>query len=187
MTGRPTKLTPQLADFIVNLIEGGVPRRRAAEAAGIAASTLFDWLSRGDNEHPINPDHHRKAELQRIAREREIEIPRSATKEQIAAAINDAPTPFSDFSDRVRAADSRFFASAIGKMRETGGDDWRMWDRLLERRFPELRIGRAGEDALADLDHLVGSDADAERALERSETIRIKMLGTGDPPTGTDG
>jgi len=44
MTGRPTKYSPQIGDFIVNLIEGGVPRVHAARAAGITYSRMIEGL-----------------------------------------------------------------------------------------------------------------------------------------------
>lgn len=177
MAGRPTKLDQRTADMIISLIEGGVPRERAARAAGIAKSTLQLWIARGRAAETIDPDDHTLKELRTIARDREVDLTGLRRKADIAAAINDDPNPYSDFSDRVDAADSRFMASAIGKMRETGSEDWRMWDRLLERRFPELRVAK--DAAAFEEPEAVGTEADAERKLERAEEIRVKMLGTG--------
>jgi hypothetical protein len=182
MTGRPTKFSQATADFIVTMIESGVPRDHAARAAGIHKSTLYAWLAQGRAETWIEPDDHTKKELLRIARDRDVDIPKSATKPEIADAINTARSPLSEFSDRVYAADSRFLAAAIGKMREVGGDDWRMWREQILMRYPELNPNRAGDDTLTTElpDHLeAGTDADAERRLERAEAIRVKMLGTG--------
>ncbi len=44
---RPTKLTPEVTGRILTAIAGGNTRRTAAAYAGIAESTLFDWLERG--------------------------------------------------------------------------------------------------------------------------------------------
>ncbi|MDP3938165.1 MAG: hypothetical protein Q8R92_08505 [Deltaproteobacteria bacterium] len=44
--GRPTKLTPEIQDKIVEAISGGNYKEIAAEWAGIAPDTLGRWLSR---------------------------------------------------------------------------------------------------------------------------------------------
>jgi hypothetical protein len=46
--GRPTKLTDNLTDQVVELLEAGVPRETAALALGLGASTFYDWMRRGD-------------------------------------------------------------------------------------------------------------------------------------------
>lgn len=46
-TGRPTKLTPLLADQIVSDLETGAYVETAAEAAGINRQTLYNWLDAG--------------------------------------------------------------------------------------------------------------------------------------------
>jgi hypothetical protein len=177
-TGRPPKFTPALGDLIVTLIEGGVPRDHAARAAGIAPSTFYKWLAAGRNETDIDPTAHTAAELRQIAADRNVDITGARRKADIAANLNAAQTPFSEFAERVDQAASRFLASAIGKMREAGDGDWRMWDRLLERRFPELRLGYNPDaaDAAANTDDMVGTEEDAQRALERGTDIRVKML-----------
>ncbi|MSO41848.1 MAG: hypothetical protein EXQ70_08180 [Solirubrobacterales bacterium] len=47
-TGRPTKLTPALRGSIVDSIREGSFLEPAARAAGIAPSTLYAWLERGE-------------------------------------------------------------------------------------------------------------------------------------------
>lgn len=179
MTGRPTKYSDAVADLIVTLIEGGVPRDHAFRAAGIHPSTGYAWLSRGDNEpDQIDPDDHTRSQLLTMAEQRDADYKKRWNKQQLADAINNTRSPFGEFSDRVRAADSRFMAQAIGKMRETGSDDWRMWDRLLERRFPELRLGYNPNEQLEPGER-AGDESDAEARLERAREIRVKMLGTG--------
>jgi hypothetical protein len=176
---RPTKLNAGTADLIVTLIEGGVPRDHAARAAGIDPSTLFAWMRRGEQEDigNIDPADYTIGELRALAAHRDIDTHRLRTKAAIAEAISRNPSPFTEFHHRIRAADSRFMAAGIGKMRETGADDWRMWDRLLERRFPELRIQTPPEEELGPEDALTEDEAQAQ--LERAKEIRIKMLGSG--------
>lgn len=48
--GRPTKLTPELADQIVQNLRAGAYIETAAKAAGINKTTLHDWLNRGQRE-----------------------------------------------------------------------------------------------------------------------------------------
>jgi hypothetical protein len=45
--GRPTALTPDVADLIVRIVRAGGYLESAAAAAGIARSTLYDYLRRG--------------------------------------------------------------------------------------------------------------------------------------------
>lgn len=45
--GRPSKLTPELQERIVQAIRAGNYIETAAAYAGIAKSTLYDWLKRG--------------------------------------------------------------------------------------------------------------------------------------------
>jgi hypothetical protein len=45
--GRPDKLTDERAQTIVDAVRRGVPRETAARLAGVAPSTLFLWLSKG--------------------------------------------------------------------------------------------------------------------------------------------
>jgi hypothetical protein len=177
MTGRPTKFDQQTADLIVTLVERGVPRHRAAAAAGISKSTLQLWIKKGREEQTVDPDDHTKKQLQAIASQRNIHTPSGATKADIADAINDNRSPFSDFSDRLYAADSRFYAAAVAKMQDVGADDWRQWQASIHLRFPETRPGAEAAGLTEPED--VGTEHDAQRQLERAEAIRVKMLGTG--------
>src|SRR5690349_24820225 len=47
-TGRPPKLTPTVHTAIVQAITVGVPLVEAAALAGIAKSTVWQWLQRGE-------------------------------------------------------------------------------------------------------------------------------------------
>ncbi|MFC1639820.1 hypothetical protein ACFL3B_03540, partial [Gemmatimonadota bacterium] len=48
--GRPTKLTPELAETIVEAIRGGNYAQVAAATAGISEMTFYSWLKRGTDE-----------------------------------------------------------------------------------------------------------------------------------------
>lgn len=70
---RPTSLTPELASNIVKLIQLGAHPVTAAGAYGVARSTFYDWVQRGEmtgSDLPIDPlfidfsDNVRKAEYE---------------------------------------------------------------------------------------------------------------------------
>ena len=48
--GRPTKLTPELQADIIEALEHGMHQESAANRAGIAKGTFYNWLERGRNE-----------------------------------------------------------------------------------------------------------------------------------------
>ncbi len=50
MAGRHCKLTPEVADTIVEAIRQGVPSGQAAALADVGASTLHTWLRQGEEE-----------------------------------------------------------------------------------------------------------------------------------------
>lgn len=54
--GRPTDLTPEVANGIILAIRTGVPMKVAAESQGIGASTLHEWRQRGEGTHPERDD-----------------------------------------------------------------------------------------------------------------------------------
>jgi len=47
-TGRRTRLTPEVADGIVLAVKSGAPLEVAAQAMGIAPSTFWEWMARGE-------------------------------------------------------------------------------------------------------------------------------------------
>ena len=48
-TGRPTKLTPEIQQRLVEALRAGNTREAAAAYAGISRSTFYNWLERGRN------------------------------------------------------------------------------------------------------------------------------------------
>ena len=50
MTGRPTKLTPEVQDKIVTALRAGNYQETAARYAGIAEPTFYEWMARGKSE-----------------------------------------------------------------------------------------------------------------------------------------
>jgi transposase-like protein len=56
MTGRPTKLTPEVKERIVRAIRAGNYGEVAARAAGISRSTYYRWMERGREGEAIYCD-----------------------------------------------------------------------------------------------------------------------------------
>lgn len=52
---RPTKLTPELARSVIELVLSGVPPLTAARAHGIPEATWYEWLARGRGNDPDRP------------------------------------------------------------------------------------------------------------------------------------
>jgi hypothetical protein len=52
MRGRPTKLTPAVADEIVAVLAAGGSIRDAAASTGVAARTIWAWRSRAYSRDP---------------------------------------------------------------------------------------------------------------------------------------
>lgn len=45
--GRPSKLTPERQQVIVEAIRKGVPAETSARATGISGTTFYNWMSKG--------------------------------------------------------------------------------------------------------------------------------------------
>jgi hypothetical protein len=54
--GRPTKLSPDITDRIVNAIRAGAYVETAAEFAGLNKTTFYDWLKRGAKDREAERD-----------------------------------------------------------------------------------------------------------------------------------
>jgi len=58
---RPTRLTPEVADAILASLRAGAFTAVAAEAAGVGASTLREWMARGEGRDQRRPEDRRYA------------------------------------------------------------------------------------------------------------------------------
>lgn len=55
MAGRPTDLTPERRDKIVQVIRTGSYQQIAAAAAGISTTTFYRWMERGADPNETDP------------------------------------------------------------------------------------------------------------------------------------
>lgn len=74
--GRPTELTPDVRDRIVNALRNGTSRRGACRLASISFPTFYRWLERAEN--PDDPDHEWYAEFRNAAMQAEGEFENEA-------------------------------------------------------------------------------------------------------------
>src|SRR5580704_4679251 len=52
MAGRPTKLTPELRQTLVDAVGRGLPLATACALAGVRRETVLEWLARGEGRDP---------------------------------------------------------------------------------------------------------------------------------------
>jgi transposase len=104
--GRRAKLTPNVQRTICEALELGAYREVAAELAGVSRSTLFAWLSRGEEWD----------ERQDVAPESE--------------------RPYLEFLDAVRGSLAIGEHRLLGTVVAAAPKDWRAAAWALERRHP---------------------------------------------------
>jgi hypothetical protein len=73
--GRPSLMTPETVKRITDAVQAGAPRHQAAAFAGIATSTLHNWLARGHAGEP-----HYKEFLEGIQQAEGVRVVNAAAK-----------------------------------------------------------------------------------------------------------
>ncbi|KKN36422.1 hypothetical protein LCGC14_0773640 [marine sediment metagenome] len=53
MAGRPSKLTPEREEKLLNFIRMGLPIIRACQACGIHVDTYYEWIKKGEDGKEI--------------------------------------------------------------------------------------------------------------------------------------
>lgn len=89
MAGRPTKLTPRRARLLVEAIREGAFDWVAAEAAGIARRTFYEWLEKG--EAGQEPFARLAADVRQARAEARIGAERSVYKQRPATWLTKGP------------------------------------------------------------------------------------------------
>lgn len=68
-TGRPTKLTPEIQERIVEALQAGNYQETACEYAGISAGTFYRWMAEGnEDDAPVMLREFREAVIKARAR-----------------------------------------------------------------------------------------------------------------------
>lgn len=163
--GRPTLLTEELADRIVQVVTAGNYLKTAAQFAGVGQSTLMGWLARGRaaaaqvDTHAGNPDAllcpscgtDRTAE---VRSEDDTNRRLAAAGESARAVLGPCPTcrstdrpaawalpetevRYLDFLERVTQAETVAEVSAVTHWRRAFADDWRAARDYLARKRPD--------------------------------------------------
>lgn len=108
---RRTKLTPETQQAIINALNSGNWLETAANYAGIATATLYNWLDRG------------RQERERLESD---DTP------------NDAETPYLEFLEAVEKARSQAQVRAVGLIQKAAIDGtWQAAAWFLERSDPQ--------------------------------------------------
>lgn len=108
---RPTKLTQELQDKIVDVIRAGNYIETAASFAGLSKNTLYDWMKRGARE-----------------RERIDNTGKKMLKKE---------QPFVEFSDAIEKALAEAEMRDVLRIGEASKSDWKAAAWRLERKFPQ--------------------------------------------------
>ena len=123
---RPTKLTPEIQETIVNAVKLGNYIETAAALAGIHKSTLYDWMKRGAREAE-------RLDKTPSAKPRKKEL------------------PYLEFSDALTRALAYAESRDVEMIDKAAIEDWRASAWRLERRNSE-RWGKK-DKVTADLSH----------------------------------
>lgn len=115
---RPTKLTPELTEQVVELVKLGNYPLIAARACGIDDSTFYDWLARG--REPSQPE----------------ERKRKQAKERNAAPLA-VIDPFVQFVQSIERAEAFCEARTVGTVVVAAQGNDRTAIAFLERRHPQ--------------------------------------------------
>jgi hypothetical protein len=164
--GRPTRLTQETADRIVEAVEQGAYIKIAAQAAGVGQSTLAAWLARGreaasardrhEPEHRYCPDCDldRQGEVDTLEALNAGDDPVGVVLDRcsrcrsesypIRWTLPEAEAPFLELLESVTRAQARAEVDAVGAWRRafTGHEpDWRAARDWLARTAPERWAG----------------------------------------------
>jgi transposase len=168
-TGRPSKLTPERHEKIVDLVKSGVPIETAAAAAGIDQRTYYYWVGIGKTVHTNwGPD-----------------------PDQWPIELTPYEKRCAHFFHAVRIANAEAEATAIIHVRTAMPKHWQAAMAWLERRYPD-RWRRRDELTMSPMD---GPQAQATTIDEQAllsdpaavalmhEALEMTARGTGLGPS----
>lgn len=121
--GRPSKLTPELVEQIIDAVLEGAYIETAAQAAGIGKTTLYRWLRRADDVEARTLEQLEDADLEDNA------------EVAVYDAVNPAEWVYLDFRHALKSAEAY---AELELLRRTtrGGLGWQAYMTVLERRHP---------------------------------------------------
>lgn len=141
--GRPSKLTPELVERILDSVLGGAYFETAAQAAGVNKTTLYRWLRRADDLEAAAAEH----------------TDSDAEFVDVYAHTDPAHWVYLDFRHALKSAEAYVETDLLGRARGAGLG-WQAFMTILERRFPD-RWGRRKV-----LDHTFAAGLEERRKVE---------------------
>lgn len=122
--GRPSKLTPELQERIVDAVLEGNYLETAAQAAGVGKTTLYRWLRKAQDVEAAALEH----------------IDPDADGEDVWNHTDPAEWPYLDFRHALQSAEA-YSETEILRRALTAAPGWQAHMTYLERRHPQ-RWGR---------------------------------------------
>jgi hypothetical protein len=122
--GRPSKLTPELTERILDAVLEGAYLETAAQAVGINKTTLYRWLRRADDVEATALEHV------------DTDNP-NVTLADLYDHIDPAEWVYLDFRHALKSAEA-FAELELLRLttRDHGGQPWQAYMTVLERRHP---------------------------------------------------
>lgn len=141
--GRPSKLTAELIERILDPVLAGAYLEVAAQAVGVSRGSLYGWKRRAED-------------LEAAAREH-------MTADDAETRVYDLTPPeqwvYLDFLHALKSAEAYSEIDLLGRVR-SAGLGWQAFATILERRFPD-RWGRRKV-----LDHTFRGELEEKRTVE---------------------
>jgi hypothetical protein len=117
--GRPSSLTPELADNIVGLVLEGNYIKTAAEASGISERLLYRWIERADHIEAQVMEHHDGEDV------------------DLYEHVDPALWLYLDFRQSLKSAAAYAETELLRMVRNPGFGPWQAAMTILERRKPD--------------------------------------------------
>jgi AcrR family transcriptional regulator len=168
--GRPTKLTPELRDRILDAVLEGNYLETAAQVAGINKTTLYRWLRKAEDLEATALEHVTDDDLDDGA--------------DLWQHVDPADWVYLNFRHALKSAEA-YAETELVRQTLTRGRGWQAAMTVLERRHP----ARWGRRLDAHVDHSgevsrtveVIAPSDDERALVVAKLAEAGALEPGDP------
>ncbi len=152
--GRPSALTPEVHDRLVQAVKAGAPNRIAALSAGISESTLYELLSRG-REEDSGPRRELHEAIERARGEAYLHAMASWRRDMHTPGNWRASMAWIDRFDRGRFSGQGSAAEAAGPGGSQAGGP-----KAAEQR---LDLSALGDEQIAYLEALYSDDDPEER------------------------
>lgn len=174
--GRPSKLTDDVAQRILDAVLEGAYLETAAQAAGVSPRTLHRWVERG-------------ADAEARALEQFGDTPDEPELEELYEHLDPRDWPYLDFRHALKSTEAFAELELLRKVSNKIGDrPWQAYMTILERRHPS-RWGRRMEvkhDGAVDLGKPAHVAPESEERRQEIAAILREAGALGDGDENTD-